>query len=175
MTAFRRLLGLALLISVFAVHAQSPATTSAPASIAPLIPQLADYVVKAMQKTGVPGVAVAIVYQDKVVYLKGFGVRKAGEPAPIDADTVFQLASVSKSIASTVVAVLVSQHKVSWDDRIADIDPDFKLSNASVSKKVTIRDLLSHRSGLPTSAGDELEGLGFLTLPLQNVSLSKLI
>jgi CubicO group peptidase (beta-lactamase class C family) len=102
-------------------------------------------------------------------------VRKAGEPAPIDADTVFQLASVSKSIASTVVAVLVSQHKVSWDDRIADIDPDFKLSNASVSKKVTIRDLLSHRSGLPTSAGDELEGLGFLTLPLQNVSLSKLI
>ncbi len=105
MTAFRRLLGLALLISVFAVHAQSPATTSAPASIAPLIPQLEDYVVKAMQKTGVPGVAVAIVYQDKVVYLKGFGVRKAGEPAPVDADTVFQLASVSKSIASTVVAV----------------------------------------------------------------------
>ena len=161
MTAFRRLLSLALLISVFAVHAESPAATNAPASIAPLIPQLEDYVVKAMQKTGVPGVAVAIVYQDKVVYLKGFGVRKAGEPAPIDSDTVFQLASVSKSIASTVVAVLVSQHKVSWDDRIADIDPDFKLSNASVSEKVTIRDLLSHRSGLPTSAGDELETLGF--------------
>ncbi len=55
----------------------------------------------------------------------------------------------------------MSQHKVSWDDRIADIDPDFKLSNASVSEKVTIRDLLSHRSGLPTSAGDELETLGF--------------
>ncbi len=160
MTALRRLLALALLISVSAVRAQSP-TTNTPASIAPLIPQLEDYVVKGMQKTGVPGVAVGIVYQDKVVYLKGFGVRKAGEPAPVDVDTVFQLASVSKSIASTVVAVLVSQHKVSWDDKIADIDPDFKLSDASVSEKVTIRDLLSHRSGLPTSAGDELETLGF--------------
>jgi CubicO group peptidase (beta-lactamase class C family) len=60
-----------------------------------------------------------------------------------------------------VVAVLVSQHTVSWDDKIADIDPEFKLSDASVSAKVTIRDLLSHRSGLPTSAGDELETLGF--------------
>jgi CubicO group peptidase (beta-lactamase class C family) len=104
---------------------------------------------------------VGIVYQDKVVYLKGFGVRKAGEPAPVDTETVFQLASMSKAIASTVVAVLVSQHKVSWDDKIADIDPEFKLSDASVSAKVTIRDLMSHRSGLPTSAGDELETLGF--------------
>ena len=127
MTALRRLLALALLISACTARAQSPTTASTPASIAPLIPKLEDYVVKGMQKTGVPGVAVAIVYQDKVVYLKGFGVRKAGESAPVDADTVFQLASVSKSIASTVVAVLVSQHKVSWDDKIADIDPDFKV------------------------------------------------
>jgi CubicO group peptidase (beta-lactamase class C family) len=169
MTAFRRRAVFAVSLSASLVfssctpllYAQSPAPATSTRSIAPLLPQIEDYVVKGMQKTGVPGVAMAIVYQDKVVYLKGFGVRKAGEPAPVDADTVFQLASMSKPIASTVVAVLISQHKVSWDDRIAEIDPDFKLSNASVSEKVTIRDLLSHRSGLPTSAGDELETLGF--------------
>jgi CubicO group peptidase (beta-lactamase class C family) len=70
-----------------------------------------------------------VVYRDKVVYLKGFGVRKAGYKASVDPDTVFQLASVSKPIASTVVAALVGAHEVDWDDRIIDIDPEFKLSD----------------------------------------------
>ncbi len=126
-----------------------------------IIPQLEDYVQKGMQKTGVPGVAVAIVYEDKVVYLKGFGVRRVGESTPVDADTVFQLASMSKPIATTVLATLVSAHTISWDDKIAALDPEFKLSDANVTANVTIRDLLSHRSGLPTSAGDMLEDLGF--------------
>jgi CubicO group peptidase (beta-lactamase class C family) len=114
-----------------------------------------------MQTTGVPGVAVGIVYQDKVVYLKGFGVRKAGTLTPVDADTVFQLASVSKPMASTVVAAMVGRGEISWDDKIVNLDPDFKLSDPSVTGQVTIRDFLSHRSGLPTSAGDVLEDLGF--------------
>lgn len=114
-----------------------------------------------MQKTGVPGLAVAIVYQDRVVFLEGFGVRKAGQSATVDPDTIFQLASVSKPIASTVVASLVGAHVVSWDSKIVDLDPDFKLSDPAVTAQLTIRDLLSHRSGLPTSAGDALEDLGF--------------
>jgi len=129
--------------------------------IGPLLQQIETYVQDAMQKTGVPGVAVAVVYHDKVVYMKGFGMRKAGHQAPVNADTIFQLASVSKPIASTVVAALVGDHEVDWDDRIIDLDPEFKLSDPNVTEQVTIRDLLSHRSGLPTSAGDALEDLGF--------------
>jgi CubicO group peptidase (beta-lactamase class C family) len=114
-----------------------------------------------MEKTGVPGAAVAVVYHDRIVYLRGFGVRKAGERARITPDTVFQLASVSKPIASTIVAALVGTREVSWDDRIIDLDPHFRLSDPNITQQLTIRDLLSHRSGLPTSAGDALEDLGF--------------
>jgi CubicO group peptidase (beta-lactamase class C family) len=152
---------LACLGSVSFVQAQSVATGGSSGAIEQLLPQVEDYTVQGMQKTGVPGVAVGIVYRDKVVYLKGFGVRKAGSSTSVDTDTVFQLASVSKSIASTVVAALVSRGEVSWDDKIVSLDPDFKLSDPSVTDQVTIRDFLSHRSGLPTSAGDVLEDLGF--------------
>jgi CubicO group peptidase (beta-lactamase class C family) len=64
------------------------------------------------------GLAIAIVYQDEVVYLGGFGVREVGKPDPVDTDTVFQLASFSKPISSTIVAALVSDGVVSWDTRI---------------------------------------------------------
>jgi CubicO group peptidase (beta-lactamase class C family) len=130
-------------------------------SIEPLLRQIETYIEKGMQKTGVPGVAVAVVYRDRVVYLKGFGVREAGCRAPVNPDTVFQLASLSKPIASTVVAALVCTHEVSWDDRIIDLDPQFMLSDPDVTERITIRDFLSHRSGLPTSSGDALEDLGF--------------
>lgn len=114
-----------------------------------------------MKKTGVPGVAVAVVYRDRVVYLDGFGYRKAGSNAEIDPSTVFQLASLSKPITSTIVASLVGNGDVSWDSRIVDLDPGFRLSDPDVTERLTIRDLLSHRSGLPTLAGDTLEDLGF--------------
>ncbi len=114
-----------------------------------------------MQKTGVPGVSVAVVYRDQVIYLKGYGVRKLGEDQPVDPDTVFQLASVSKPLATTVVAEVVGEGKVSWDDRIKALDPDFELSDPYVTDEVTVRDFLSHRSSLPGDAGDTLESLGY--------------
>lgn len=154
-------LALALLSSFPLVWAQMPGLAERDRPIDPLLRQIEQYVQNGMQKTGVPGVAVAIVYHDQVVYLKGFGVRKAGHQAPVNPDTVFQLASVSKPIASTIVAALVGNHEVDWDDRIIDLDPEFKLSDPTVTEQVTIRDFLSHRSGLPTSAGDVLEDLGF--------------
>jgi CubicO group peptidase (beta-lactamase class C family) len=114
-----------------------------------------------LHKTGVPGMAIAVVYHDEVLYLKGFGVRKAGENQPVDADTVFQLASVSKPIASTIVAGVVGDGVVSWDDPISKHDPDFQMDNSYVTREVTLRDMFSHRSGLPDHAGDLLEDLGF--------------
>ncbi len=103
----------------------------------------------------------AVVHNDRVLFLKGYGVRKYGEPAPVDRDTVFEIASVSKPIASTILASLAGQGKIRWDDRIADLDPAFRLSNADVTNQITIRDFLSHRSGLATESGDLLEDLGY--------------
>jgi CubicO group peptidase (beta-lactamase class C family) len=122
--------------------------------------QLDPYIRSAMDKTKVPGAAVAVIYNGQVVFLRGYGVRKVGEPEAIDPDTVFEIASVSKPIASTILASLVGQGKISWDDKVADLEPDFKLSSPETTREVTIRDFLSHRSGLATESGDLLEDLG---------------
>jgi CubicO group peptidase (beta-lactamase class C family) len=131
------------------------------ASVNSAVTQIEPYIVAGLEKTKVPGVAIAVVYNDQVVFLHGYGVRKIGESAAVDPDTVFELASFSKPIASTILASLVGEGKISWDDRIADLDPGFQLSNPDTTREVTIRDLLSHRSGLATVAGDLLEGLGY--------------
>jgi CubicO group peptidase (beta-lactamase class C family) len=119
------------------------------------------FIVETMAKTKVPGLAVAVVYGDKTVFARGYGVRRVGDPTKVDADTVFEIASVSKPIASTIVASLVGTGDVSWDDRIAVLDPDFALSDKDATAQVTVRDLFSHRSGLPTGGGDVLEDLGY--------------
>jgi len=125
------------------------------------LPKLEKLTEETWQKTGVPGIAIAVVYKDQAVYLKGFGVREAGKSEPVDADTVFQLASVSKPIASTVVAGLVGDGVVSWDDPIVKHDPGFAMDDPFVTRAVTLRDMFAHRSGLPDHAGDLLEDLGF--------------
>jgi len=125
------------------------------------LPRLDAIVEDALRRTGVPGVAVAVVLGDEILYLKGYGVRLAGETDPVDADTIFQLASVSKPLASTAIASVVGTGEVTWDSKIADIDPDFRLHDAWPTSQVTIRDMFSHRTGLPKQAGDLLEDLGY--------------
>ena len=91
------------------------------------VAQLEPYIQSSLASTKVPGVAVAVVYNDQVVFLQGYGVRKVGEPAAIDPDTVFEIASFSKPITSTILASLVGEGKIHWDDRIADLDPGFQV------------------------------------------------
>jgi CubicO group peptidase (beta-lactamase class C family) len=118
-----------------------------------------------MKNTGIPGVAVAIVRGGKTLYAKGFGVKDAskgsGQDNKVDADTVFQLASVSKSVGATVVAHEVTDNVINWDTPVAAKLPWFALSDPYVSGHVTVADLYSHRSGLPDHAGDKLEDLGY--------------
>ena len=114
-----------------------------------------------IQQGAVPGLAIAVVFQDQVVYAAGFGVRDVKTQEPVNADTVFQLASLSKPIGSTLVAELVGEGKISWDSKISDLDPDFEMYDPWVTREITIRDFYSHRSGLPDHAGDLLEDLGF--------------
>lgn len=125
------------------------------------LPQLEQLTQALMAQTGVPGVAIAVVHQDQVVYLKGFGVREAGQTDPVDPDTIFQLASVSKPIAATVVAGVVGDRVVKWHDPIIKHMPDFQMDRPEITHQVTIQDMFSHRSGLPEHAGDDLEDLGF--------------
>lgn len=123
--------------------------------------QLDGIVADIQSRTGVPGIAVSVVYQDQVVYAKGFGVREIGTDTPVDADTIFQLASMSKPVGSTVVAHAVSAGHVTWNARISDLMPWFEMFDSWVSREVTVADLYSHRSGLPDHSGDLLEDLGY--------------
>jgi CubicO group peptidase (beta-lactamase class C family) len=116
---------------------------------------------RAMSATGIPGMAIAVVHNDEVIFQKGYGVRKIGGGQPVTPDTVFQIASVSKPISSTIVAGLVGDGALTWDTPIVENLPNFRLSNATATREVSARDAFSHRSGLPPHAGDLLENLGF--------------
>jgi CubicO group peptidase (beta-lactamase class C family) len=114
-----------------------------------------------LQQSGVPGMAVAVVHDDSLTYSGGFGVRELGKNVAIDADTVFQLASVSKSLAATVVSSVVADGAISWHSHMADLDPGFALHEAWPTQNVSLADLFAHRSGLLDHAGDLLEDLSF--------------
>ncbi len=125
------------------------------------LPRLQQLAEEARQRTGIPGMSIAVVYEDEVIYLEGFGVREEGKPDAVDPETVFQLASLSQPIAATVVAALVGNGAVGWDDPIVHHDPGFEMYDPWVTRQVTLRDLLAHRSGLPVDAGDALEDIGY--------------
>ncbi|HEY8581888.1 MAG TPA: serine hydrolase [Capillimicrobium sp.] len=125
------------------------------------VAQLDGIATDALARSGVPGMAIAVVHDDRVVYAKGFGTRRVGADEPVDADTVFQIASLSKSLAATVVAREVGEGTVAWDDRMAERLPWFRLKDRAATRGLMIADLFSHRSGLPDHIGDDLEDLGF--------------
>jgi len=107
-----------------------------------------------MTSWNVPGLAIAIVQNDRVVYLKAAGVKELGKPDPITPDTLFEIGSTSKAFTSTSLAMLVDQKKLSWDDPVHNYVPYFHLSDPCADAMVTIRDIASHHTGLGTH--DEL-------------------
>lgn len=113
---------------------------------------LADYIEQSMPDWDVPGLAVAVVYQDEVVFSRGFGVKELGRPDPIDTETLFQIGSVSKSFAAGAIGALVDDGLVDWDDPIVKHLPWFQVKDPWVTRNMTIRDILSHRSGIPGDA-----------------------
>src|SRR5213595_1777796 len=150
---------LVLLVPFCAKAEEKPHVTSEQVTRA--IQELEKLAQKQIQENALPGLAIAVVFQDKAVYAKGFGVRDMSAKNPVDADTVFQLASLSKPIGSTVVAELVGEGKITWDSKLSVLDPTFAMFDPWVTREVTIRDMYAHRSGLPEHAGDLLEDLGF--------------
>src|SRR5262245_27263919 len=124
------------------------------------VAELDKAVADAVKKFAVPGAAVAVVKDDKVVYLKGVGIRKKGEADPVTPDTVFAIASCSKAFTAAGVAMLVADGKLGWDDPVRKHLEWFRLSDPAADREVTIRDLLCHRTGMPRHdmlwAGTEL-------------------
>ncbi len=102
----------------------------------------------------VPGLAVVAVKDGEVILAEGFGVRDIETQAPVTAETLFGIASNTKAFTSAAMATLVEQGKLDWDDRVIAHLPEFRLADAELTANLTIRDLLSHRSGLGLGAGD---------------------
>ncbi|HWR96222.1 MAG TPA: serine hydrolase [Arenimonas sp.] len=109
-----------------------------------------------MARYGVPGMAVAIVEDGKTVHARGYGVRRLGSTDQVDADTIFPTGSTGKAVTTAALAVLVDDGKIQWDDKVIDHMPGFQMYDPWVTREITIRDLLVHRSGLGLGAGDLL-------------------
>jgi CubicO group peptidase (beta-lactamase class C family) len=135
----------ALLILAFAAASQAAPPTG-----------FAARVDKLRKEIGVPGMAIAIVEDGKVTLAKGFGVRALGAPEPVDADTIFPTGSTGKAFTVAALGILVDQGKIGWDDKVIDRLPGFQMYDPWVTREMTIRDLLVHRSGLGLGAGDLL-------------------
>jgi CubicO group peptidase (beta-lactamase class C family) len=117
-------------------------------------PDLDDYVARSLKTFEVPGMAVAIVKDGKVVFSKGYGVRKLGDSTPVDENTLFGIGSNTKAFTAAALATLVDAGKIKWDDPVYERLKGFEMYDPYVSKEMRIRDLLCHRSGLGLGEGD---------------------
>ncbi len=107
-----------------------------------------------MKAFEIPGLALAIVKDGKVVYAKGYGVRRIDDPAPVTTKTLFGIASNTKAFTAAAVGILVDEGKVEWDGPVTRYLPDFRVADPYVSSQLMVRDLLSHRTGLGLGQGD---------------------
>lgn len=107
------------------------------------------YVAQAAKDWRVPALAIAVVKDDSLVFAKGYGVLETGKPAPANEHTRFAIGSTTKAMTSAALAMLVDEGKLKWDDHVVDYFPDFQLFDPYVTRELTVRDLLTHRTGLP--------------------------
>jgi CubicO group peptidase (beta-lactamase class C family) len=126
----------------------------ASASIAAPPADLDRYAQRALQTFGTPGMTVAIVEQGKPYVVRSYGVRRMGEPAKVDEHTLFAIGSTTKAFTTALLAMLVDEGKLTWETKVADVLPGFKMYDPYVSSEMTIRDIVVHRSGLGPGAGD---------------------
>ncbi|RFS14399.1 serine hydrolase [Emticicia sp. C21] len=116
--------------------------------------EIDNLVEKTLKTFGVPGIAVAVVKDGKVIHSKGYGVSSLNTKQKVDENTLFGIASNSKAFTAAALGMLVDEKKVKWDDKVRDFIPEFKMYDPFVTEEFTIKDLLTHRSGLGLGAGD---------------------
>jgi CubicO group peptidase (beta-lactamase class C family) len=145
-----RLLASSLAITVVSI------LLSVASAAAPTEDDIDQLIEKAMDAFKVPGMAVSVIYGDEIYYAKGHGFAEINKPAKVTDKTLFQIASVSKAFTAAALAILVDDEILDWDDPVIDYLPEFRMYDPWVTREFTIRDLLTHRSGLPLGAGDLL-------------------
>ena len=135
---------------------------TAPAAVGrPLLPpDLESYIAKGMKLYDLPGLAIGVVFDGQLVYSKGFGVRTKTGGGAVDTHTLFQIGSTTKAFLATTLAIMVDRGKLSWDDRVVDLNPEFQLQDPWVTREFRVFDLLAQRSGLPPYANDTVGMLG---------------
>ena len=147
--------GLAHKAATAAQHA-ALVTTGAPRDAAAVATEFDGWLDRVEQSGQVSGLAVAIVKDDKVLLQRGVGYADASTGSPVTTDTVFRLASLSKAFASALTAILIDEGMLSWDTRVSGVLPTFELHDVNASSKLTVRDILSQRVGLPHNTYDRL-------------------
>jgi CubicO group peptidase (beta-lactamase class C family) len=116
--------------------------------------QIDSVVEKTLTTFNVPGIAVAIVKDGKLIHAKGYGVSSIKTNKKVDEHTLFGVASNTKAFTAAAIGILVDEKKITWDTKVTDVIPDFKMYDPYVTQEFTVRDLLTHRSGLGLGAGD---------------------
>jgi CubicO group peptidase (beta-lactamase class C family) len=113
--------------------------------------ELDRYIRQVLTDGRIPGLAIAVVRNDSVLWAKGYGVRELGKPGRVDANTVFDVASLTKSFTATAAAMLVDRGQLRWDDPVRRYLPDLVLPDSALTADATVRDFLSHRTGLESA------------------------
>lgn len=144
--------GCVLLASPAVAQTATGAPVQAPAT-ADALAGLDGYIEGARLAWQVPGLSIAIVQDDRIIYSRGFGVREEGKPGKVDADTVFAIGSATKAFTAAALGMLVDEKKIAWDGAVHDYMPSFELHDPYVTRHATVRDLLSHRTGVVTNGG----------------------
>ena len=174
---FKKSIFLLIFLSIFFSHnlllfAKIPPDSTA--HLAKVINRYEAFFREIMEDWDIPGAAVAIIKDDKIVYIKGRGIHEVGQHKKVDIHTIFRLASVSKGFASVLTGLLVEDGILRWDDKVVKYLPEFSLKNKKVTSNLTIRHILSHSSGLPahtfTNLLEEDIPLSDIYLKLKDVS-----
>ncbi len=128
-----------------------------------------QYAKEVMKQWQIPGMAISIVKDGKMIYSKGLGVKEMGKKDAVNPNTLFQIGSVSKSFTAAVMASLVDEGKVKWEDTVKNILPDFKLYDKWVEENLQVKDIMTHRSGLQGQLGTYIPNMGYERDDLYNM------
>ena len=161
----RLVVATALILAFFPLGAQTAANLGSVRRVPDyeVFEKMDAYIDQVREDWNIQGMAVLIGDGEEMLYCRYHGWRdeEASERHPVDGNTLFQLASVSKSFTATLVAMLVDEGLISWDDKVADILPDFEMPDKWTSEHATVRDFTCHRSGLDRESGSKLARLGY--------------
>lgn len=149
-----------LCFAVLAVFLSLPQPAQA-TSFEQTLARFERYAIQGMHDWKVPGMSIAVVRGDEIVYAKGFGTKRHGTKRPVDKDTVFQVGSTTKAFTVALMGTLVDEGKIGWDDRVTDHFPGFMLYDPWVTREFRIHDLFAQHSGMPPYAGDLQCFIGF--------------